>query len=456
MTFHITIAVTKTMSTSTFSPIFLLLLVLHLATAAYSIGVNYGTLGDNLPPPSAVANFLKTKTIIDSVKIFDVSPQILQAFANSGISVTVTAPNGDIAALTNINSARQWVVSKIKPFHPQTKINYILVGSEVLHWGDTNMIRSLVPAMRTLHSALLAEGITDVKVTTAHSLAIMRASIPPSAGQFRPGFAKHVLGPMLKFLKETRTPFMVNPYPYFGYNPKNVNFALFRPNRGLYDRNTKLTYTNQFDALMDAVYSAMKALGYGDVDIAVGETGWPSVCDGWDACSVANAQSYNGQLVKHLEQGKGTPLMPNRRFETYIFALFNENQKPGPIAERNWGLFQPDFTPVYESGILRNNAQRGGRVPRPVASGGQRWCVPKADASNEALQANINYVCSQGVDCKPIQPGGVCFAPNNIRALATYAMNAYFQANGRHDFNCDFSNTGLITSSNPSHDNCRI
>lgn len=443
-----------------------LLLLLHLATAAHGIGINYGTLGDNLPPPAAVANFLKTKTTIDRVKIYDVNPDILRAFAGSGISVTVTAPNGDIAALTKIDSARQWVATHIKPFHPQTKINYILVGSEVLHWGDTNMIRGLVPAMRTLHSALLAEGITDIKVTTAHSLAIMRSSIPPSMGRFRPGYAKHVLGPMLKFLRETRTPLMVNPYPYFGYNGKNVNFLLFRPNRGLYDRYTKRSYTNQFDALMDAVHSAMNALGYGDVDIAVGETGWPSVCDGWDACSVANAQSFNRELVKHLATGKGTPLMPNRSFETYIFALFNENQKPGPIAERNWGLFQPDFTPVYDSGILRNGQAVTPARPTPTrpaaptkpapAVGGLKWCVPKADASNQALQANINYVCSQGVDCRPIQPGGDCFAANNVKALATYAMNAYYQANGRHDFNCDFSQTGVITTTNPSHDKCKI
>lgn len=92
---------------------------------------------------------------------------------------------------------------------------------------------------------------------------------------------------------------------------------------------------------------------------------------------------------------------------------------------------------------------RGGKLPAP-ARGGQQWCVPKADASNEALQANINYVCSQGVDCRPIQPGGVCYAANNVRALATYAMNAYYQANGRHDFNCDFSHSGVITSTNPS------
>lgn len=162
---------TTTTTTSTLSPfLFLFPLLLHLAVTVNSIGVNYGTLGDNLPPPSTVANFLKTNTIIDRVKIFDVNPQILQAFANTGISVTVTAPNGDIAALAKIDSARQWVVSHIKPFYPQTKINYILVGSEVLHWGDATMIRSLVPAMRTLHAALLAEGITDIKVNLAHFL----------------------------------------------------------------------------------------------------------------------------------------------------------------------------------------------------------------------------------------------------------------------------------------------
>ncbi|KAE9604918.1 hypothetical protein Lal_00036748 [Lupinus albus] len=438
-----------------FLSLLLLLLFLHHTTTVYSIGINYGTLGDNLPPPATVANFLKTKTIIDSVKIYDINPQILQAFANTGISVVVTAPNGDIPNLaTGVEAARQWVVSKIKPFHPQTKISYVLVGSEVLHWADPNTIRKLVPALRNLHSALISEGIKDIKVTTAHSLAIMRQSIPPSAGQFRPGFAKHVLGPMLKFLQETKNPFMVNPYPYFGYNPKSLNFAIFRPNRGLFDRNTNLTYANQFDALMDAVYSAMKAIGpYGDVAIAIGETGWPSVCDGWDACSVANARAYNDGLIKHLAQGKGTPLMPNRRFDTYIFALFNENQKPGPIAEKNWGLFQPDFTPVYDCGIFRN-----GQVPAPVQPKptGQQWCVPKPDATNEALQANINYVCNQGIDCRPIQPGGTCYAPNNVKVLATYAMNAYYQAKGHQLYNCDFARTGVITSVNPSHDNCKI
>lgn len=78
------------------------------------------------------------------------------------------------------------------------------------------------------------------------------------------------------------------------------------------------------------------------------------------------------------------------------------------------------------------------------------WCIAKPGATNQALQQNLDYVCSQpGVDCGPIQPGGTCFS-NDIYSQASYAMNAYYQKNGHNDFNCDFSQTGLITSTNPS------
>lgn len=139
-------------------------LFLCLSSTAYSIGVNYGTLGNNLPAPTQVANFLKTQTLIDRVKIFDTNPDILRAFANSGIAVTVTVGNGDIPRLTDLREARRWVVSNIKPFHPQTRINYIAVGNEVLHWGDQNLIANLVPAMRTIYHALIREGLNDIKV----------------------------------------------------------------------------------------------------------------------------------------------------------------------------------------------------------------------------------------------------------------------------------------------------
>ncbi|XP_012462205.1 glucan endo-1,3-beta-glucosidase [Gossypium raimondii] len=440
------------------------------ATAVYTIGVNYGTIADNLPTPAQVANFLKTKTNIDRIKIFDTNPDILKAFAGTGISVTVTVGNGDIPSLAKLPGAKAWIEKNILPYHPKTIIRYIAVGNEILATSDKTLIAHLLPAMKALRSALDSANATSVKVSTPHSLGILSTSEPPSAGKFRKGYDKLIFAPILEFHKQTKSPFMVNPYPYFGFKPQTLDYALFKPNGGVFDAGTGINYTNMFDAQLDAVYTAMKRVGYEDVDLVVAETGWPSVGDpGQPGVSLENALSYNGNLIKHVDSGKGTPLMPNRTFETYIFALFNENLKES-VPERNFGLFKPDLNPVYDVGILRSEQGMGptsapttatapsaamapsaGKAP---SNGSGKWCVAKSNASNAALQANIDYVCSSGVDCKPIQSAGACFNPNNVRSHASYAMNAYYQANGRHDFNCDFNRTGVITSTDPSHAAC--
>jgi len=108
------------------------------------------------------------------------------------------------------------------------------------------------------------------------------------------------------------------------------------------------------DAQLDAVFSAMKILGFDDLEIVIAETGWPSMGDPHQiGVDLKSAAEYNGNLMRHVTSGADTPLMPNRTFETFIFALFDEDLKPGPISERNFGIFQPDLTPVYDIGILR-------------------------------------------------------------------------------------------------------
>ncbi|KAL5991934.1 hypothetical protein ACLOJK_012846 [Asimina triloba] len=570
-----------------FSP-FLLLLHLTTASAALSIGVNYGTLANNLPPPAQVAAFLQHSTFIDRIKLFAVDPAIIQAFAHTPIAVTVSVPNGDIPTLARLPGAQAWISSNILPFYPATNFSAIAVGNEIIATADKNLIAHLLPAMRSLHAALRQAGISTIRVTTPHSLGILSSSEPPSIGRFRRGYDKVIFAPMLEFHRQTKTPFMVNPYPYFGFSDRTLNYALFKPNPGVFDAATGINYTNMFDAQLDAVYSAMKRLGYGDVEIAIGETGWPSVGNPEQkAVNMENAISFNGNLIRHVSSGKGTPLMPGRRFETYIFALFNENLKPGSTAERNFGLFKPDLTPVYNVGIMRQEyrnfviyffpfyfgffppfpafvhrctpfhikqrnaspadypfqrcthfsgsengeamrmnplgearnanwycgtckgrsrltgdkletapvgffSRNGGCVPcqngsacfgvseicqpsyplccchfsgkvptnpTPPSSGSggssSKWCVPKTGVGAEALQANIDYVCSSGTDCTSIQAGGSCFDPDTIESHAAYAMNAYYQSNGRNDFDCDFAGTGTVTLSDPSYGTCK-
>ncbi|XP_027347809.1 glucan endo-1,3-beta-glucosidase-like [Abrus precatorius] len=439
-----------------------------MAATTNNIGVNYGTVADNLPPPSTVASFLKSHTRIDRVKIFDANPDILGAFANTGISITITVGNGDIPSLSKLPAAQAWVSTNILPFHPQTAVIRIAVGNEVVATSDKTLIAHILPTMKSLHQALTMANLSHIQVSTPHSLGILSSSEPPSAGAFRRGYDHAIFVPILEFHRQTKSPFMVNPYPFFGFSPtqpESLDYALFKPNGGVFDSVTGVNYTNMFDAQMDAVFSAMKKLGYDDVELVVAETGWPSAGEpNQPGVSIENAELYNGNLIRHVNSGKGTPLMGNRTFETYVFSLFNENLKP-TVSERNYGLFKPDLIPVYDVGIFTAQQAQGptseSSAPEPEASGSgestssKKWCVPKPATTDAVLQANIDYVCSSGVDCGPIKDGGPCFQPNTVRAHASYAMNAYYQASGRHPSDCDFNHTGLISTTDPSYGTCR-
>ncbi|TVU23275.1 hypothetical protein EJB05_25630 [Eragrostis curvula] len=464
------------MEMGTLPHLFLLLLAVAHGTAAVSIGVNYGANADNLPTPEAVATFLATKTSIDRVKLFDANPAFLSAFAANApsISLAVSLPNSVLPSLadksTGLDAARGWVRDNLSPHVPKgANVTLLLAGNEILGpVVDPNLMVALLPAMRHLDQALKLEGLPGVRVTTPHYLGILAPSDGiPSNARFKPGLDTKVLAPMLKFLNDTGSPLMVNAYPYFSYNAQNLNYAIFRPNAGVYDPNTKLNYTSMLDAQMDAIYTAMGKLGFGAVQIAVGEAGWPTKGeDGQLGVGVQEAKDFNAGLIRVCSGGKGTPLMPGKTFESYIFSLFDENQKPGPIAERNFGIFNPDFTPKYDLGLLATKTPSPSGAPNPSPnpspkpspnpspSGVGKWCVVKTGASATDLQNNINYACGY-VDCKPIQSGGACFDPNNVQSHASYVMNAYYQANGRHDYDCDFKGTGAVTYNDPSYGSCK-
>ncbi|CAM0909517.1 unnamed protein product [Alopecurus aequalis] len=361
-----------------------LCIFLVIAPLTTAIGVNYGTKGDNLPPPATVAAFLANRTRIDRVKLFDNNPDIVRAFAGTGIPVMVTAANGDIPSLATNEGATAWVKANVAPYYPATEISLVAVGNEIMDTLDQNLIGNLVPAMRTLRAALVAAGYRRIRVSTPSSLGILVDSQPPSATRFRDGWDVAVFAPMLQFLRKTKSPLVVNVYPYFGYNGDTLPYALARPNPGVLDTGTGITYTSMFEAQLDSVYSAMKKLGFEDVEILVGETGWPTkAMDGQIGVSPADAAEYNRYLIGMVSSGSGTPLMPKRTFETYIFALFNEDLKPGPVAERNFGMFQPDFTPMYDVGIMKDPVKT---APAPVASP-KEAAAPMAAAAHDSKAA---------------------------------------------------------------------
>ncbi|KAG5624993.1 hypothetical protein H5410_010211 [Solanum commersonii] len=93
-------------------------------------------------------------------------------------------------------------------------------------------------------------------------------------------------------------------------------------------------------------------------------------------------------------------------------------------------------------------------TPAPKPTGSATWCLPKPGIPDSELQSNLDYACSMGIDCSPIQEGGPCFEPNTVASHAAYAMNVLYQTAGRNPWNCDFSQTASLTSTNPSYNGC--
>ncbi|XP_051125800.1 glucan endo-1,3-beta-glucosidase 14-like [Andrographis paniculata] len=322
-----------------------------------SLGINYGQVGNNLPPPEKVLELLRSLKLTKA-RIYDTNPQVLAAFANSNVDLIVTVENQMLPTLSDPNQAFQWVYTHIRPYFPATRITGIAVGNEIFSGEnvDPNLVAALVPAMVAIHAALVRFRLDQfIHVSTPNSLAVLQESFPPSAGTFRPELTG-ILPQFLQFLSATKSPFWINAYPYFAYkdDPTKIplDYVLLNPNSGTVDQNTKLRYDNMLYAQVDAVASAMAKMGYPGIEVRVSETGWPSRGDTDEiGATPENAAIYNRNIMTRQLKKEGTPMRPARTLEIYVFALFNEDMKPGPTSERNYGLFQPDGTMAYNVGL---------------------------------------------------------------------------------------------------------
>uniref|UniRef100_A0A162AJE2 glucan endo-1,3-beta-D-glucosidase n=2 Tax=Daucus carota subsp. sativus TaxID=79200 RepID=A0A162AJE2_DAUCS len=424
-----------------------------------SIGVCYGRNADDLPTPDKVVELVKLQNI-KYVRIYDSNIQVLKAFANTGIELMIGIPNSDLLPFAQFQSnADTWLKNNILPYYPATKITYITVGAEVTE-APSNISALVVPAMWNVFTALKKAGLKKkIKISTTNSLGILSCSYPPSAGAFNSSHA-YFLKPLLEFLAKSRSPFMVNTYPYYAYrdSPTNVSldYALFESSSEVIDQSTGLLYTNMFDSQVDAIYFALMALNFSTIEVMVTETGWPSKGSAEEVDATPdNAHTYNTNLIRHVINDTGTPARPGNELDVYIFSLFNENRKPGLESERNWGIFDPDQTSIY-------NLDFNGRAPVDVTtetnatnSNGTWWCIASSEASETDLQNSLDWVCGSGnVDCSAVQPSQPCFEPDSLISHASYAFNTYYQQNGATDIACGFGGSGVKTDTDPSYDKC--
>ncbi|KAJ9153346.1 hypothetical protein P3X46_026794 [Hevea brasiliensis] len=437
-----------------FGSLLLLLVVMFSNAVGAYLGINIGTDVSNMPSASDVVAILKANQITH-VRLYDADAHMLKALANSGIEVMVGITNGEVLGIgESPAAAAAWINKNVASYVPSTNITAIAVGNEVLT-SIPNAAAVLVPAMNYLHKALVSSNLNfQVKVSTPQSMDVIPKPFPPSTATFSSTWNSTIYQ-LLQFLKNTNSYYMLNAYPYHGYTTGNgifpIDYALFRPLpsvKQIVDPNTLSHYNSMFDAMVDATYYAIDTFNISGIPIIVTETGWPWLGGANEPdATVENAETFNNNLIRRVLNDSGPPSQPTIPINTYIYELFNEDKKAGPLSKRNWGVFFTNGTAVYTLGLSTSN--------RITGNSSVTFCAAKQNADSAKLQEGLNWACGQGgANCTPIQQGHPCYLPNTYQNHASYAYNDYYQKMHSTGGTCDFDGTATTTTVDPSYGSC--
>ncbi|KAL3820158.1 hypothetical protein ACJIZ3_006063 [Penstemon smallii] len=346
-------------------------------SAATTLGVTYNTANSNLPPPERVASTLRSIQI-PTVRILNPTASAVRAFAYTNISLLLSVPNSLLPSFAaNRSAASLWLYNTVLPFHPRTKISLISVGSDALTSTSpletVDPTTSLLPAIRNLHLSLIELGIKSIPVSTTFSfVSIMTTSFPPSSSEFQEPVYSLVIRPLLQFLEETNSSFLINLYPYNIYRIDSeipIGYALFEehPFNFRDDLITGVRYRNLFDMMVDAVVAAMAVSGQENIPVVVAETGWPSEAEARDTGNYA--EMFLKGLVAHLKSGLGTPLRKEGVAEAYIYQLFDDDESvvngtsdiasvSSRAGQQHWGIMYPNMTLKYNLDFSGSRGER--------------------------------------------------------------------------------------------------
>ncbi|KAK8672478.1 hypothetical protein V6N13_110846 [Hibiscus sabdariffa] len=434
---------------------------LGLGSTAGAIGINWGTMSSHPLPASKVVELLKSNDV-SKVKLFDADPSVLQALSGSNIAVTLGIPNSMLPTLNSSKKAAEsWVHDNVTRYFSHggagVRIEYVAVGDEpfLLSYGEQFHPFVIGAAMNIQTALTKANLASEVKVVVPCSFdTFVSESGLPSEGHFRTDLNKTMIE-LLTFLSKHHSPFFVTISPFISFQQnKNISldFTLFNDN-ARHHKDGHRSYKNSFDLSYDTLVTASSKLGFPEIDIAVARIGWPT--DGAANATSSIAKTFMKGLIDHLHSKTGTPLRPqNPPIETFIFSLLDEDQRSITSGnfERHWGMFTFDGQAKYHFNLGQGskslvNAQFVEYLP-------SKWCVVNNNKDLSNATAKALEACSVS-DCTALSSGGSCFNiswPGNI----SYAFNSYYQQHNQRADSCDFGGLGLITTVDPSVDNCRF
>ncbi|XP_066348227.1 glucan endo-1,3-beta-glucosidase 9-like [Miscanthus floridulus] len=436
----------------------LLLFLLAMAPPppASAVGVNWGFASSHSLPAAQVVRGLLLPNSVPRVRLAAASSDALAALAGTGIAVSVGVPDALLRPLaSSTKAAAAWVHDNVTRYSSSVRFEYIVVGDEpfVLRHGQ-NFHPFVVRAAENIQQALVHAKLSGkMKVLVPCSAdTFQNASTLPSKASFRSDVNK-TMADLLSFLANSSSPFMVelDPFLSFQHNKNmSLDYYLFQLlSHPVKDGQNK--YDNYVDASIDALVTSLTKAGFSDMDIIIGRAGWPT--DGAVNATPATAQSFMTGLVNHLAKKSGTPLRPKvPPIEMYLLSLLDEDQRSIASGgyERHHGIFTFDGQAKYYANI--------GQGPKSLKNAPDvnylpsKWCVVDNNKDLSNVSSSFSSACSNG-DCTSLLPGGSCSGlawPGNV----SYAFNNYYQQHDQNEDSCYCNGLGLITTVDPSVDNC--
>ncbi|XP_057747691.1 glucan endo-1,3-beta-glucosidase 8-like [Arachis stenosperma] len=428
--------------------------------AVPGLGINWGLLATHPINPPIVVNMLKDNGI-KKAKIFDTDPWVVSAFTGSNIELMVGIPNDQLRKLArDANYAQDWVKNNVTKFvyNGGVNIRYVSVGNEpFLRSYNGSFVNITFPAMQNVQNAIDKAGYGDkIKVTTALNADVYESKTDkPSDGEFRPD-VYHAIKEIVQFLDEHNSPFLVNIYPFLSLYQNEgfpIDLAFFDGVANPVTDNDK-EYHNVFDANFDTLVWSLRKIDHSNVNIVIGEIGWPT--DGNKHGTPSNAKRFYQGFLKKMASKTGTPLRPGP-MDAYLFSLLDEDDKsiaPGNF-ERHWGIFRYDGKPKFEVDFSGNGENKMPVEAKGVVYQERKWCVIKPfdkSLNMSSLPGALSYACALG-DCTSLGAGSSC-ANQSEDGSASYAFNSYFQISDQSVEACDFKGLANIVTDDPTNGTC--
>lgn len=327
-----------------------------------TLGVNFSNTFQSTPVSASDAATQIAAMGTKMVKTYNYTQtDFIEKAKAAGLKVVLGIPNDKLEDLSSETAPSTADAKKKKPdtktaivdvvkAYPDTII-MVCVGNEPLGpWWEGAYSPYLAKAIANLNDALIAASV-PTPLTVPFNYAIMGKSYPPSKGAIKSSLTSTIES-VCAVIKSSGGVFMINIYPFLNAYPVNpditLKYCLFTATKksdGWPEKDGDYQYKNIFDASYDALYIALGAIGYGDLNITIGECGWPTGPSSNAIATLGNATTFNTNLVAHCKSGTGTPRVPGK-INCFVFEMYDEDKKsikPGEF-ETHWGVYKADPT----------------------------------------------------------------------------------------------------------------